>query len=231
MSKKNVDYVGSNIRNWVNQKVADRTVEALKRKNESFAVDHAEDSDRQLIAYVKQTAEEIGHSPAKEEVIGGEYIASRFGGWVKTIMAAGLPIPHMAPKLERCQIYKDEYKAQMKLLKQEFQDNREVRKKQREAEAVVAQAENDARLARDAAWAEEHQNDSDAQLLEYLRQVAAQMDHVPCTREVLGGTYINQHFGGWTMALALADLPIPKGMKQPNPKLLHAYKKKLENEK
>ena len=227
MSKNKADKPVVNFQNWVNQKVADRTVESLQRMNEAFPVDHAEDSDEELIAYLKQMASDIGYSPCAEEVIGGEYISKRFGGWARAIWAAGLSLPKGATKLERRKIYKDEYKVQMKLFKQELNDKREARKQQREAEAVVAQAENDARLARDAVWAEEHQKDTDDQLLEYLRQVTAEMDHVPCTREVLGGTYINQRFGGWTMALALADLPIPKGMKPPKPKLLHEYRKKL----
>lgn len=231
MSKKKTEYAGNNIREWVNQKATERTFQSLKRKNEAFAIEHAEDSDAQLIAYVKQMAADLGHSPAKEEIIGGEYIAERFGGWAKMIMAAGLPIPPMPPALKRCKVFKDEYKEQMKLLQREFKDNREVRKRKREAEAAAAQAEKDARLQRDEVWAQEHQNDTDAQLLEYLRQAAAQMDHVPCTREVLGGTYINNRFGGWTVALALADLPIPKGMKQPKAKILNTYRNKLRNEK
>lgn len=227
MSKKKADKPVVNFQNWVNQKVADRTVESLQRMNEAFPVDHAEDTNEQLIAYLKQMATEIGYSPYEEEVIGGEYISKRFGGWAKALWAADLPLPRTATKLERRKIYKDEYKVQMKLFKQALSDKREARKQQREAEAVIAQAENDARLQRDKAWAEEHQNDTDAQMLEYLRQVAAQMDHVPCTRDVVGGTYINQRFGGWTIALALADLPIPKGMKPPKPKQLHEYRNKL----
>ena len=230
MSKNKADKPVVNFQNWVNEKVADRTVESLQRMNEAFPVDHAEDSNEQLIAYLKQMAAEIGYSPCEEEVIGGEYISKRFGGWAKAIWAAGLSLPKGVIKLERRKIYKDEYKVQMKLFKQELSDKRDARKKQREAEAVIAQAENNARLERDAAWAQEHQNDTDIQLLDHLRQVAAQMDHVPCTREVLGGTYINQRFGGWTMALALADLPIPKGMKQPKAKLLYAYREKLQSE-
>lgn len=73
---------------YVNRQLAIRTDRALQEKNKRFAIDHAKDSRAQLIAYVLQCKEELGHTPCMPEIIGGAYIGYRFDGWVKMLQAA-----------------------------------------------------------------------------------------------------------------------------------------------
>lgn len=227
MSKEKKDYVGDRIREWFENQVRERTFAALKVKEKQFEIDHADDTDDQLIAYIRQCAEEIGHSPCKEEVIGGKFLTSRFGGWMKLIIAAGLSTPKDSRKPERRKIYKEEYKLQTKLLKKEFKDNREARKERREEQAAIGQAEKAARIKRDMAWGAEHNSDADEQLLEYIRQCAAELGHSPYTKEVVGGAYISRRFGGWAVVLSEAGLPMAKGMAAPTQAQLSEYKKKV----
>lgn len=79
---------------------------------------------------------------------------------------------------------------------------------------------------RDREWAIEHETDTDAELLCYLRDCAEALGHTPVRREVLGSTYIGQRFGNWGVALHYAQLPLPRGMKPPKQTALDAYKKK-----
>ena len=58
----------------------------IERKNTQFILDHQNDSLEQLSAYLKACMDDIGHPPARVEVIGGDYIEYRFGGeWHKAL--------------------------------------------------------------------------------------------------------------------------------------------------
>ena len=105
---------------WFNKKVGGRTQEALVHRSKVFEQEHSEDSDEELIEYVRKCAQSIGHTPYKHEVVGAKFISDRFGGWGKVIVAAKLPpTPPDPPTLERCTIYKDEFRRQAKLFKAE----------------------------------------------------------------------------------------------------------------
>lgn len=105
---------------WFDEKVAERTREALAQLNRKFEREHEEDSDEALIAYICAYADRLGHTPHKQEVIGAGYISDRFGGWGKVIVAAKLPPTSTSPPLpERCEIYKEEFRRQTRLFKAE----------------------------------------------------------------------------------------------------------------
>ena len=55
-----------------------------------------------------------------------------------------------------------------------------------------------------------HENDTDEQLLAYLRSCAFRLNHSPWPGEITGGTLIEARFGTWSRALALARLPAPR---------------------
>lgn len=65
--------------------------QALEAKEEAFRKEHGEDTDGQLIAYLRQCAEELQRTPWPGEILGGTVIAERFGSWEKALMAANLP--------------------------------------------------------------------------------------------------------------------------------------------
>ena len=57
----------------------------IARRNTEFILDHQNDSLEQLSDYLKACMDDIGHAPAKVEVIGGDYIEYRFGSWEKAL--------------------------------------------------------------------------------------------------------------------------------------------------
>ena len=65
--------------------------------------------------------------------------------------------------------------------------------------------------AREEEFRKEHETDTDAQLLVYLRQCAGKLQHTPWPGEILGGRVIAERFGSWENALAAANLPRPRG--------------------
>lgn len=67
------------------QRLLNRVQHIITRKNTQFILDHQNDSLEQLSAYLKACMEDIGHPPARVEVIGGDYIEYRFGSWQKAL--------------------------------------------------------------------------------------------------------------------------------------------------
>lgn len=58
-------------------------------------------------------------------------------------------------------------------------------------------------------FAAAHSADTDEQLLTYLRQCAVALGHTPWPKEIVGGSLIEQRFGGWQNALTKSKLPHP----------------------
>ena len=196
---------------------------ALKQKNAQFAQDHAHTSKRQLLDYIIACAKNLGHSPHKDEVIGGSYIVYRFGVWANALAEAGLPPCGKAPALNRRKIYRDELKVQAVLWRQEKADAKAQRATQNEAHTAIVKQEQEERKARDAVWGAEHAQDTDAELLNYVRSCAETMGQTPRMKEVLGGEYIRNRIGSWALVCTLAELALPPELKPPKKKELLQY--------
>ena len=61
---------------------------------------------------------------------------------------------------------------------------------------------------------QQHEADTDAQLITYLCSCAAQLQHTPWPGEIVGGDFIKERFGTWHQALALAKLTAPRTANQ-----------------
>lgn len=61
---------------------------------------------------------------------------------------------------------------------------------------------------------QEHETDTDEQLLTYLRSCAFHLNHSPWSGEIVGGSVIEERFGSWNRALSLAKLPPPQTANQ-----------------
>ena len=57
----------------------------IARKNTQFILDHQNDTLEQLSAYLQACMEDIGHPPARVEVIGGAFLEYRLGSWTKAL--------------------------------------------------------------------------------------------------------------------------------------------------
>ena len=201
---------------WKQQQLETMTNAAMRRKDAEFVAAHRDDTDEQLIAYLQQCAQELGHTPHPREVFGGAMIGERFGGWSRAVDVAGLPYPTHKVSDKGRWIYRKTMKEQSRVFDERQAQKREAIRAVNQEKAAVAQAEKQARLERDAQWGEAHGDMmSDDEILEYLRTCAEALGHVPYSNEVVGGRYISQRFGGWGMAIYRAGLPELKGVKGP----------------
>ena len=79
-----------------------RRREEFRQREKEFARLHADDTDEQLLAYLRHCAQELGHSPFKREVVGGEFLKKRFVLWSIALWQAGLPMARgMKPPTEK----------------------------------------------------------------------------------------------------------------------------------
>ena len=210
---------------WLEQQVDQRVKAALREKQEAFAQVHQEDTEEQLLDYVRQEAAKLRYTPNPGDLIGGPYIYKRFGSWDRVVALCGLPKPGKMPPMKSRTIYKEEYKRQLELFRQERRAQQKTRSEAVQARKEQAKLEEEARAERDRLWGEAHENDTDEQLLAYLRQCAERLGHSPVKAEVEGGNYIAKRFVTWPLALQLAGLPLPKGMKPAGNKDVNAYRR------
>ena len=121
--------------NLLHQQIVKRTIESLQAQDEAFAIEYETASDADLITYVRQCVD-VSYTPAPCEVVGGAYIAQRFGNWSAALKAAELPSQYKPPREHHYPRYEQEYQRQEVQLLQE-------RKAKRQAKAdLVAQRKN-----------------------------------------------------------------------------------------
>ena len=71
----------------------------LRRREKEFTAAHENDSDEELLSYLKQFATENPDlSLFKNNVPGGDLIGKRFGGWLTALQTAELPAPMGQPE-------------------------------------------------------------------------------------------------------------------------------------
>ena len=119
---------------WYEKKMDERTKAAMKEKEEAFIKEHANDSDSQLLAVIRNRARELGHSPRAVEVIGAGLICERFGSWAAALTKAGLGFPTGAVKLRNSRLYHQEYIRQQELYRAERDARKERERRKLEGE-------------------------------------------------------------------------------------------------
>lgn len=67
--------------------------DTLLARDKTWAAEHTDDSDAQLLDYLHRCAANLGHTPLRREVLGSTYIAERFGSWAFALTIAKLPLP------------------------------------------------------------------------------------------------------------------------------------------
>ena len=136
--------------NLLHQQIVKRTREALQAQDEAFAIEHETASDADLIDYVRHCVD-ASYTPAPCEVIGGAFIAQRFGNWFAALKAAGRPSQYKPPRENSYPRFHEEYARQEAQLMQKRREKRQAK-----ADLVAQRKSRDkARAAANAAKAAE----------------------------------------------------------------------------
>lgn len=103
-------------RNQIYDAVINRMVqEGLAKKEMDFRIAHENDSDEELLQYLRLKAEKLEHTPWPKEIVGWDLITERFGGWLEAIGRAELPMMRTANSLTEFQPYLEEVEHQKKM--------------------------------------------------------------------------------------------------------------------
>ena len=213
---------------WYEKKLDQRVRSSLLKKEDRFAQEHKEDTDDQLLEYLHAFAKVLGHTPNTCEIIGGKFIEKRFGDWNRAVLLAGLTWPRKAPPIHQRLIYRQEKARQALIFKRERVAPKEERVAARKQKAEEDKRQRQLKLEQDLVWGKLHEDDTDEQLLQYLRNCAQKLGYTPVVREVEGGGYIAKRFINWPLALQLAELPLPKGMLPAKAKDLVLYQQRAK---
>ena len=87
-------------RNHIYDAVIRRMVaQSLEAQEQRFAQERGADTEEQLIAYLRECAARLEHTPWPREIPGGETIRKRFATWEAALEKAGLPAPAGADRV------------------------------------------------------------------------------------------------------------------------------------
>ena len=76
-------------------------------------------------------------------------------------------------------------------------------------EATIRRMVQESLVQQEQDFRQQHEADTDEQLVVYLRSCAIHLRHTPWPGEIVGGSFIQERFGSWKRALFLAKLPVP----------------------
>ena len=112
--------------------LTERTRAAISRRNIEFVLAHQNDSLDELAAYLNRCRQELGHPPARTEIIGGDFIELRFGSWVAAMQGIGVEdctkIVCAPPETESTELFQKEYEAQYTLDKKTKREKKAANK-------------------------------------------------------------------------------------------------------
>lgn len=107
--------------------------ESLEAKNHAFAQEHAQDTDQQLISYIRNCARQLGHAPHQKEIIGWPMITARFGTWGDALRASELQFPRTPNTPSQFAIMLNEIEEQKRIYR-ERKTQKKLRARQRQAQ-------------------------------------------------------------------------------------------------
>ena len=102
----------------------------LCHKHIKFALEHQKDSLEQLTVYLKACTDDLGHLPRKCEVIGGEFIALRFGSWevaLETISTGSIKSALTPLRASKRKIVQELYREQDRIVRAEMARRKQPR--------------------------------------------------------------------------------------------------------
>ena len=127
-------------RNAIYSAVINRMVrESLEQKEADFAIAHAQDSDAELLIYLRCCAAKLRHSPWPGEIVGWKYLTERFEDWNEMLKKAHLPMPITSNKVSSFSLVIEETKYQKQVYRQKKEE-----KKAKAAQRRKLQAEKQA---------------------------------------------------------------------------------------
>ena len=116
--------------------------EALEQQEQEFRQQYGENTDEQLLAYLRSWAVRLRHSPWPGEIVGGGFIQERFGSWNRALALAKLPAPRTANQAKSFARVREETEKQKELYRQRKAEKKAL-SAQRRAEQAAKKKESE----------------------------------------------------------------------------------------
>ena len=78
-----------NVDAWKARQIHKRFLAYMERREQDFILEHGQDTDAELIAYVRRKATEFRRMPHPLELPGGGYLQERLGDWRSLAVSLG----------------------------------------------------------------------------------------------------------------------------------------------
>ena len=134
--------------NLYESKIRERVKAALAEKEKAFAAAHANDTDRDLLDYLRKAAALLGHTPRRWEFVGWWTIERRFNGLDNANRSIGLH-PYMGKdRVSECDLIQQVTAEQRALYRKEKQKKKQLSHQRR--------IQQEKRRRKEEAWLLEH---------------------------------------------------------------------------
>ena len=141
-------------------------LQTLQKQEAEFARTHKSDTDDELIAYLVKCSKELGRCPKKEEIIGHTYLKQRLGPWPRILERAGL-------KEKSQKRTQKEQKMNWTETSKSVINHGSINHHKKQAEKkFLKELKKPERVKLENEFEELHENDTDAELYEYVKNKA-----------------------------------------------------------
>ena len=97
---------------------------SLEEQEQEFKNMHSSDTNAMMLEYLKGCAENLGHSPWPDEIVGGRTIEERFGSWKRALCLAKLPMPQTANQMKLFARVQEEVELQKQAYRQKKKEKK-----------------------------------------------------------------------------------------------------------
>lgn len=167
----------------------------LQKQEAEFARLHRNDTEEELLTYLKECAKALGRCPKKNEIVGHTYLKQKLGPWPRILERAGLK-EKSQKRIEKEQVmgWTDNYKSVINhgsLNHINQLAEKKLRKELKKPERIKQEAE----------FAEKHSSDTDAELYELLKSLKKKQGKRLSPMNTVGYEYYIKRLGPWNEVL------------------------------
>ena len=166
-------------------------LQTLQKQEAEFARTHKSDTDDELIVYLVKCSKELGRCPKKEDIIGHTYLKQRLGPWPRILERAGL-------KEKSQKRTQKEHKMNWTENSKSVINHGSINHHKKQAEKkFLKELKKPERVKLEKEFAEHHENDTDAELYELLKELKAKHGKRLNPTNTIGYTYFVKRLGAW----------------------------------
>ena len=180
-------------------------LQTLQKQEAEFARTHKSDTDDELIVYLVKCSKELGRCPKKEDIIGHTYLKQRLGPWPRILERAGL-------KEKSQKRSQKEQKMNWTEGSKSVINHGSINQHKKQAEKkFLRELKKPERVKLESEFAQKHENATDAELYELLKELKAKHGKRLNPTNTIGYTYFVKRLGAWNEVMRKISTDLKNG--------------------